>query len=226
MEFKTFNFECKADVSSRTITAYASTWQKDLVGDQIIQGAFKKTIDERHPKNEIKLMYQHRDILGPILDIYEDAKGLFIRGYISDTSYGNDVIQLVKDKALTQMSIGYDVLEDDLSADGKTRYLKQLRLYEASIVTFGANPTTSIESLKSIEALQMATMFKEGRTISNRNLDKIRAAVEHLTELLNAAGKDDEKNRPDYSTQKNSIVPEAFTDLEQVIGDMKAFLKR
>lgn len=224
MEIKSFNFECKADTNKRTIEAYASTWQKDLVGDQILQGAFKKTIAERHPKQEIKLMYQHRDILGPILDIQEDSKGLFIRGYISNTSYGNDVIELVKDGALTQMSIGYDVLDDELSADGQTRFLKTLRLYEASIVTFGANPTTSIENLKSIEALRMATLFKEGRTISNRNLDKIRAAVEHLTELLNSAEKDDEKNRPDYATQ-NKIVPAAFTDLEAILGDMKAFIK-
>jgi HK97 family phage prohead protease len=160
------------------------------VGDQVVKGAYKKTLDERLPNGKIKILYQHSDPVGLPLEMYEDSKGLYVRGKISNTTLGNDMLELMDDKVLDEMSIGYDVIEDDLSEDGSTRLLKEIKLYEVSIVTFGANPDTTINSVKSLSMLnelqpaRLAMLLKEGRAVSKRNIEKLVAARAHLDEII------------------------------------------
>lgn len=42
MLLKSLGFEYKANADKREFEGYASTWDKDLGGDQILAGAFKK----------------------------------------------------------------------------------------------------------------------------------------------------------------------------------------
>ena len=223
---KHFPMEYKANTAKREFEAYASTYKKDLVGDQVIAGAFKKTLAERLPKKKIKILYQHSEPLGIPLDMYEDSKGLFVRGKIANTTLGNDVLELMSEGILDEMSIGYDVVTDDLSEDGSTRLLKELKLYEVSIVTFGANPDTSINSVKSLSLLnelqpaRLAMLLKEGRSISARNMNLLQQARAHIDEILKLIEADKEENekslRQILSThnmsQKKSTQQEFISD--------------
>lgn len=187
---KSMPFEYKANAEKREFEGYASTYKKDLVGDQVMAGAYKKTLQEGLPANKIKILYQHSEPLGLPLEMYEDSKGLYVRGKIANTQLGNDVIELMKMGVLNEMSIGYDVIQDEISEDGGTRLLRELKLYEVSVVTFGANPDTSINSVKSLSFLnelqpaRLAMLLKEGRAISRRNIEKIIAARAHLDEII------------------------------------------
>jgi HK97 family phage prohead protease len=200
MEIKSIPFECKANVDKYEFEGYASTYKKDLVGDQVVQGAFKKTLAERLPINKIKILWEHREGMGKPLEMYEDSKGLYVRGKISETQQNKDRLILMKDGVVDEMSIGYDVLQDELSADGSTRLLKELKLYEVSVVQFGANPDTSIMSAKSLDLildeLQPARLekllTKEGRTLSARNLQRLQQARTHIDEILALIEKDPE----------------------------------
>jgi len=204
---KNLEFDFKAKTDKREFEGYASTWDKDLGGDQILQGAFKKTIQERfhmHPKKSgIKILWQHSDPLGKPIHMEEDSKGLYVKGYVSKTRLGDEALELMQDGVIDQMSIGYDVVKDDLSEDGQTRYLKELILFEFSPVTFPMNPLADITSVKThfnslIKEFGnpiMATMLKEGRTLNKTNVQALKSAVETLQGILaQVEGKEEPKN--------------------------------
>jgi HK97 family phage prohead protease len=214
---KAMPFEYKANTEKREFEGYASTYKRDLVGDQVVKGAYQKTLAERLPNNKIKILYQHSDAVGLPLEMYEDSKGLYVRGKISNTTLGNDMLELMKDGVLDEMSIGYDVVADDISEDGSTRLLKELKLYEVSIVTFGANPDTAINSVKSLSFLNeltparlamLLTESKAGRAVSKRNIEKLIAARAHLDEIIKLAEGD-----PDDLEKALRRTISTFTDL-------------
>lgn len=215
MLLKNLEFDYKANSETRTFEGYASTWDKDLGGDQIIQGAFKKTIMERFPKNKIKILWQHNEPIGIPRHMEEDSKGLYVTGYISKTRLGDEALELMKDKVVDQMSIGYDVVDDDISENGDTRYLKQIVLYEFSPVTFPMNPNADIVSVKThfnslIKEFSnpvMATMLKEGRALNKANVQALKSAVETLqTILAQVEGKDEPKNLHSFEPFQNLIA--------------------
>jgi uncharacterized protein len=221
MLLKNLSFEYKADADKRVFEGYASTWDKDLGGDMILPGAFKKTILERFPRKKIKILWQHSEPLGLPTHMEEDSKGLYVVGYISKTQLGDDALELMKDGVVDQMSIGYDVNKDDLSEDGATRYLKELTLYEFSPVTFPMNPMADITSVKThfnslvkeFSNPVMATMLKEGRVLSKSNVTALKNAIETLQAILSQVekGNDEPKNL------------HSFEPFSQLIAEMKGY---
>lgn len=227
MLLKNLNFEYKADTSKREIEGYASTWDKDLGGDQIIKGAFKKSIKERfvdHPrKSGIKILWQHNEALGLPIHMEEDSRGLYIKGKISKTRLGDEALELIQDGVVDQMSIGYDVVKDDISDDGQTRFLKEVILYEFSPVTFPMNPSADILSVKThfnslvkeFSNPLMATMIKEGRQLSKANLQAIKSAIDTLSNIVKQVeGKEEPKNL-------HSLDP-----FKELIAEMKGYTKK
>ncbi|MBU2072743.1 MAG: HK97 family phage prohead protease, partial [Gammaproteobacteria bacterium] len=155
MEYKTAPFEVTSlDVAGRTVEGYAAFFGNvDRVKDVIHPGAFRKTLAERG--NKVKFLWQHakEEPLGRILSLKEDDRGLFMQAAISDTTRGRDVLALLHDEALDALSIGYDAIpggtEYTKSKDhGTVRELKELRLWEVSLVTFGANEMAQVTALK------------------------------------------------------------------------------
>jgi len=154
-EYKTFDFTVKDfDYEGRTVEGYASVFNvRDLGGDIVHFGAFTKTLIERG--NKVRFLWQH-DIHEPIgkpLEIREDERGLFFKAIISDTSRGRDSLSLLRDQAITGLSIGYDSIKGGTdyskTADGETvRNLRELRLWEVSLVSMPMCEEAEILSLK------------------------------------------------------------------------------
>ena len=116
-------------------------------------GAFRKTLSERGQK--VRFLWQHdrTEPIGKILELREDTRGLFIKAVISDTARGRDALALLRDNVGLGLSIGYDAMpggtEYVKEADGSTsRLLKELRLWEASVVTFQMNEEATVTALK------------------------------------------------------------------------------
>ena len=192
-EFKTLPFEAKVNADKRTIEGYASTFgNKDYVGDIVDPGAFTKTIRER--ADRIKFLWQHSDPLGKPLRMEEDSKGLYVEAYISNTTLGNDALELVKDGVIDRFSIGYDVLNDSYENETKSRHLKELRLWEFSLVTFPANDGAALTGVKSLEeftnllkkgaTMSLADEIKAGAVLSKSNRELINNAIKALNEVL------------------------------------------
>lgn len=151
-ETKDFTFEIKElNEEKRIFEGYASVFGNvDAYGDIVQKGAFKKTINER--KDKIKILWQHNPTqpIGKLSEAKEDNIGLKIKGKISKTEKGDEVLQLMKDGVIDELSIGYNTIKKDYDDDGN-RLLKEIKLFEVSPVTFAANPLAGVTSVKSLE---------------------------------------------------------------------------
>jgi HK97 family phage prohead protease len=134
------------------VTGYFSAFNNiDSDGDVIVSGAYKKTIAENGPQGRNRIMHllQHNPLmpLAKPMELMEDAKGLRFTSKITETSYGKDVIKLYAEGVFNEHSVGFEIIK----ADNKAGYreIKEIKLWEGSTVTWGANPNTPIESIKS-----------------------------------------------------------------------------
>ena len=151
MERKAVHFEIKKDdIAGRVFSGYASTFDVDLGGDIITPGAFKKTIEGRQDK--IKVLWQHSEPIGRSMRLYEDSIGLFVEGKVSKTRLGDEAIELMRDKVVNQMSIGFTIPagKSEMSDDG-LRIIREVKLFEFSPVTFPMNENAIITSVKSMK---------------------------------------------------------------------------
>jgi len=67
----------------------------------------------------------------------EDASGLYGEFKVSKGSRADDILELVRDGALSELSIGFQPLKDNRRKDGVVERLAA-HLAEVSLVTFGA----------------------------------------------------------------------------------------
>lgn len=154
METKLLAFEIKAiDYEGRTLEGYAAAFGNiDQVGDIIHPGAFRKTLSERGGR--IKFLWQHdpKEPIGRLIEAREEDHGLSVKAVISDTARGRDALALLKDGAIGEMSIGYDAVKggvDYSKFEGRSvRNLREIKLYEFSLVTFPANEAAIVTGLK------------------------------------------------------------------------------
>lgn len=186
-ERKAFKFDLESIGEGGEFSGYAAVFGSvDSGGDVIEKGAFEKTIAEDFDR--IKILSQHQDEdlpIGKPLELREDDKGLFIRAKISDTQKGRDIQTLLKDGVLNELSIGYDAV--DFYYDGEThiRHLKELRLWEVSVVTWAMNEFAQIEEVKSF-AERFQLEVKSGRLSRAKlaSLKPIIAAIKALADIL------------------------------------------
>ncbi len=151
MERKTVRFEIKeVDEEEGIFTGYAATFSKhpDSYGDVIDPGAFKKTLKES--ADRVKILFNH-SIMEPIgkpTEIFEDEKGLFVKGKLSlGVQRAREVLSLMKDGVITEMSIGYNTMKETWHEG--IRHLQELKLYDTSPVVFAANPEAVVTGVKS-----------------------------------------------------------------------------
>ncbi len=124
----------------------------DSGGDVIEPGAFTKTIAENSER--VKILSGHNDGLLPIgkpLELREDEKGLYLEAKISNTALGRDVKTLIGDGVLCELSIGYDPVIFDYDENG-IRHLREVKLWEISVVTWAMNEEATITGYKASEA--------------------------------------------------------------------------
>lgn len=192
-------------------TAYASVFHvKDSYGDVVMPGAFSKSLaqwqERGHP---IPLLFGHQmddpDMnLGHVVAAKEDDHGLHVHAQLDlDNPKSVQVYRMLKGRRINQMSFAYDVIdggpekrskapedeeEDDGEAAKEVFALRELKLYEVSIVTVGANEDTEILAVKqaTTAAKHSLALVKSGRVLSAKNETELRAAHEALTRVLSA----------------------------------------
>jgi HK97 family phage prohead protease len=121
----------------------------DNCNDVVLPNAFKKGLATTNDV-KIKMLWQH-DATKPIgywTKIKEDSLGLYVEGQILlNTQQGKDAFELVKSKSVSGLSIGYQTIDYGYNRKGQ-RTLKEIELYEISIVTFPANKFSNITNFK------------------------------------------------------------------------------
>lgn len=132
----------------------------------------------------------------------EATGGLMVVRKYLDTPRGNEILEGIKGGAIGEMSFAYDALKYDFDEDKETRTvvrnLREVRLYETSDVLWGANPATVASKSVDYRIEQLDGLLKDlrdtadldgkaGRVLSARNLNRLRDALNVLSEILAAA---------------------------------------
>jgi uncharacterized protein len=141
--------------NSPKITGYAAVFNElseNLGGfrEQIAPGAFAKTIQTA----DVRALWNHDPnfVLGRnksgTLQLAEDERGLRIEIIPPDAQWAKDLIASMKRGDVDQMSFGFRTIEDEWETRGgeNIRTLKEVELFDVSIVTYPAYPQTEAQA--------------------------------------------------------------------------------
>lgn len=215
MHLKDMHVQIKAGpddgLAEGQFSAYASVFGNiDSYGDIVVKGAFADDLKRWEASgNPIPLLFGHNmgdpDFnLGHVTEAKEDDHGLLVTAQLDlENPKAMQVYRMLKGRRVNQMSFAYDVLDEatvevagrDGDASRKANELRELKLYEVSVVTLGANQETEVLAVKANTDALVAGI-KAGRVLSAKNEGLVRDAHTALTSVLSAlddAGNDQEK---------------------------------
>lgn len=151
-----FQLEVKEITEEGRFSGYASVFDViDYYDDEIVRGAFAKSIAEKMPV----MLWQHdsAEPVGVYESIREDDIGLWIEGrLLLDLEKGREAYILLKNQAIRGLSIGFVPIlwEWENRESRRIRVLKEIDLWEVSLVTFPANPKALVDDVKSIKTIR------------------------------------------------------------------------
>jgi len=162
-------FEVKAVEDDGTFEGFGSVFGNvDSYKEIVAPGAFAESLAGWKAAGRLPpVLWQHRsgEPIGPYLAMEEQAVGLHVKGQllVNDVQRAKEARALMKAKAVNGLSIGFVTREDSFDRVTGIRTLKKIDLWEVSIVTFPANPSAQISSVKSaidaIETVREAEAF-------------------------------------------------------------------
>lgn len=131
------------NVEEGTFTGLAAVYGREFdtfSGPLVIEpGAFSKSLREDSDRHVVLWQHNEDAPIGRPIDVRETLEGIHIQGRISQTTLGKDVLTLMRDGVIREMSIGLDRIEETKDKSGLTR-LKRGKIWEFSLVTWGAAP--------------------------------------------------------------------------------------
>jgi uncharacterized protein len=137
------NYFDDMDDEKGVVKGYASMFNNvDSDNDIITKGAYSKTLQENSER--IAFLYQHNMMK-------EDDKGLFIEAKISDSSLGKDVKTMISEGILKEFSVGFIPIKEE--AVGGINHIKEIKLFEFSLVTLAANPLAQVTEYKGTKSV-------------------------------------------------------------------------
>jgi HK97 family phage prohead protease len=146
------HFEVKSLSDDGAIVGIASTYDVDQGGDQVVPGAFAKSIASKPDGVPMLWSHQPDQPIGKWTNLTENANGLQVAGnLIMGVSKARETFDLLKAKAVNGLSIGYRTVEADYNQATGVRLLKQLDLMEISVVTFPMNTGAKVLTVKADE---------------------------------------------------------------------------
>jgi HK97 family phage prohead protease len=179
-------FEIKdVDKASRKVVIYLAKFDNmDSDGDIIRKGAFAKSIMEHGPQsasNRKVAFLRHHDWQKPIgkfLELSEDDNGLLGVAEMGRTTLAEDAWKDYEDGIIREHSIGFQYIKDKMAfVEDETLPMKgyyevrEVKLFEGSAVTFGANPMTNVLSVMKSE--ERATFLTDLNLSFNNTLKSL-----------------------------------------------------
>lgn len=163
------DFEEKAVAESDdvwTITGYGSVFNNtDLGNDVVVPGAFAKSLREHGLP---MLLFNHKmddAPIGCVIDAKEDKRGLWFKAELpkDDSFVAGRIVPQLKRRGLKGTSIGYKATQKEMRKSDGARLLKEIRLYEISVVGFPMNPQASVEHIKGLTSFADLPINKDAK---------------------------------------------------------------
>ena len=171
----------------------ASSWGWD---ETIVAGAAAKSVAER---DDVYWLLDHEGL--PVastkartLDLESDKVGLLSIARPDMRSQWNNEVVMRIGSDIDSMSFAFQVVRQEWNGDYTERFIREVELFDVSVVTYPASTTTTA-SLRSIEALLALDL-------SDATEDEIRRAVAHLEKLI----------APEPATRTDEVNPFAERD--------------
>ena len=152
------------DEGNRIVKGYLSSFDTlDSDSDIIRKGAFAKSINERgvNAKNNRRIAHLRNhdweQQIGLFTELGEDTKGLYFVSQLGRSTKGTDALLDYQDGILREHSIGFNYVKGKIEKiedkdNGDFFEIKEVKLWEGSGVTFGANEFCPVISAdKSVE---------------------------------------------------------------------------
>lgn len=143
-----FRFEIKSmSESDGTFTGLASTYGNvDLGGDEVMPGAFTKTLRDAKGPFPVLMGHDTREQIG-YAELQDSKSGLLINGkLVMHSEKSRQAYALMKADALRGLSIGFDTVRSEMK--GSVRQLTEIKLYEVSVTPFPMNEMALVTSVK------------------------------------------------------------------------------
>lgn len=142
------------DGDATTLDGYASVTGsaysvRDFLGEYdetIEKGAFAKTLSER---SDVRLLLNHDGLplartSSGTMTLSEDDRGLHVSAQLDRRSnLTNDVAVAMERGDLTEMSFAFSATRQEWNQDYTQRTIREVKLYDVSVVTYPANPATT-----------------------------------------------------------------------------------
>lgn len=163
------------DETEGKVTGYLAVFGvKDDAYDILIKGCFSKSLQDRGPDStthrKIAFLWMHdmKDPIGRFTILKEDDYGLYFEAILDDPESvpsAKRAASQLQSGTLDQFSIGYDyvwennkmVWDDNLEA----WIVKEVILWEGSVVTLGCNEFTYYAGMKDIEKYEAKSKLKK-----------------------------------------------------------------
>jgi len=196
------NFKIKAadDSEDLIIEGYANTTTVDRTGDIIIEDAWKQGGVDNYKKNPILLANHNYDNpIGKATEISVDSGGLHIVGSVSKAA--GKFYDLIKEEVLRTFSVGFRVKDYDYDKDTDVFIIKNVELYEISVVSVPANADSTFSLRKGFESDKDFEKFKQ-------ELGKEEEVIADSTKT-NKPSKEEDINRKETMTKEEKAALEA-----------------
>lgn len=183
-EIKSLPFEVKGiqeDEEYFTFDGYASTFGNvDFGDDAIMKGAFMASLAKN---SSVPVLWQHQmsEPVGKSIQLNEDEKGLYIKAILpkSDTLVSGRIIPQMKVGSIREMSIGFFTRDSEMEKG--IRLIKEIELYEVSLVTKAMNPQALVSGFKSMESIRDVEQSLKDMGLSNSEAKTLISKVKEFS---------------------------------------------
>lgn len=235
-----------SESDSGGFSGYASTFNfLDYHNDIIAKGAYTHDLARFLQKGFIGgVGHDHANPIGRPVELFEDAKGLWLVAHLIDTTKAQDDRKLIVSGVVKELSVGIIPMqvkrlrtrtevesywksvgwipsdEEIMRAENGARLIKRAKLLEISPVAMGANEQTEIRS------------FKAGRRFSKASTEilvqvcqQVKTAYETLETVLTEAGvKSEEDDGEDDAEAEGAPAGPEFDPMDEILSAFREFL--
>jgi HK97 family phage prohead protease len=190
---------------------------QDLGGDSIVRGAFTKTLQASN--GAVPLLWQHNPAQ-PVgqLQCKDSTAGIQVKGKLLMTlPMARDAYELIKAGVIKGLSIGYDALQE--SYENGVRLLKEVRLWEGSLVTFPMNESAMITSVKGMSDTEKAGHLQN----LNRHLKQVDYSQAQIRMSLKSLFGDDIDDELPADDPARLEDPFYDGEMSMLVSELKAF---
>lgn len=214
------------------ITGFANTTSVDRSGDFIEESAWTKGGLTNYAKNPIILAYHdHTKPIGRCTSLSVESGGLKIQAEISPAS--EEIYDLINDGTLRAFSVSISIKDADYNSDKNVFIIKDLELYEVSVVSVPMNADSLFELTKSFteeNVLEVKKLFKKEKNIMEQEVlnqlmakvtEETAKAVSSALEKAAAEKAAEEKAAIEAETKKQEMIRLGETGAERLLKDVE-----